>query len=288
MKEYENSIVPLIEANYERFTSVEKLVADYFISNTANQSFSSKEMAERIHVSESSLSRFAKKLGYSGYREFLYNYRPALRGGAQGVGKTSSEVLSAYQELLGKTYNLIDEAQIARVAEKMRDKRRIFLYGFGSSGLAAQEFKLRLLRLGLDAEAVTEFHELVMNEARLTGDCLVIGISLSGATREIIDAMREAAKKGASTVFVTSGNGGGLQEMFDEVVFTAVKKNLEYGNVISPQFPILVFLDILYARFVNANGESAGDEDTALWSKLKKYHNGNNSEHKRGTFPLRS
>lgn len=273
MAEYENSIVPLIEANYERFTSVEKLVADFFIANTKNQNFSAKEMAKHLHVSEASLSRFAKKMGYAGYREFVYHYQPSVQSSPPSVGEPSLEVLHAYQELLNKTYNLIDEAQIARIVALLAKKKRIFIYGFGSSGLAAQEFKLRLLRLGLDAEAVTEFHELVMNEARLNGECLVFGISLSGATREITDAMRDAAAKRAATVYLTSGSGNGWQEMFDEVVFTAVKKNLEYGNVISPQFPILVLLDIIYAGYLNADAEStARGHDTALWSKLKKYH----------------
>lgn len=273
MTEYENSIIPVIEANYDRFTSVEKIVADFFIGNTKDMDFTAREMAKRLHVSEASLSRFAKKLGYGGYREFIYNYQPSFQSSTHYVGEQSTEVLNAYQELLNKTYNLIDEAQIARVVELLMKKKRIFVYGFGSSGLAAQECKLRFLRLGLDVEAITEFHELVMNEARVNEDCLVIGISLSGATREITDAMYEAAEKNAATVYITSHNEDSWREEFDEVVLTAVKKNLEYGNVISPQFPILVFLDIIYAGYLaEASADDGKKHDTTLWSKIKKYH----------------
>lgn len=81
-----------------------------------------------------------------------------------------------------------------------------FLYGFGSSGLAAQEFQLRLLRLGMDAEAITELHQMVLNEARITNACLVIGISLSGATRELIDALDRAKARGAAVIYLTSSN----------------------------------------------------------------------------------
>lgn len=273
MAEYENSVIPLIEANYDRFTSVEKLVADFYISNTADMDFSAKCIAEYLHVSEASLSRFAKKIGYSGYREFIYNYQPSVQTEMPKVDEQSTEVLGAYQELLNKTYNLIDEAQILRIVHLLMDKRRIFVYGFGSSGLAAQEVKLRFVRLGLDVEAITEFHELIMNETRVNSDCLVIGISLSGATTEIIDAMHEAAGKKAATVFVTSHNESSWREEFDEVVLTAVKKNLEYGNVISPQFPILILLDIIYARYLGLNNENTGKKhDTTLWAKIKKYH----------------
>lgn len=275
MLPYENSIVPLIEANYDRFTSAEKTVADFFISNGKEMDFSAKVMAKQLHVSEASLSRFAKKMGYDGYREFIYHYKPSLPAGTHYVGERSAEVLNAYQELLTKTYNLIQEEQVERIVKLLLQKRRIFVYGFGSSGLAAQELKLRLIRLGLDVEAITEFHEMVLNETRVQGECLVIGISLSGQSREVTDAMLEAAGKGAATVFITSHNEKCWQEAFDEVMLTAVKKNLEYGNVISPQFPILVLLDIIYAGCLEKMGGAIErrNPDTAMWSRLKKYHN---------------
>ncbi len=274
MSLYQNSIVPAIEANYDRLTSAEKTVADFFISNTRDMDFSAKCMAGLLHVSEATLSRFAKKTGYSGYREFIYYYKPSLPVSTPYVGERFVEVLNAYQELLSKSYNLIQEDQIARITRLFHQKRRIFAYGFGSSGLAAQELKLRFLRLGVDVEAITEFHEMVLNQVRVKEDCLVIGISLSGATREVTDAMEEAARKGAATVFITSHNESSWQETFDEVVLTAVKKNLEYGSVISPQFPILVFLDILYASYIGETSQEEGlKNDTSLWTKIKKYHN---------------
>lgn len=271
---YENSIIPVIEANYDRFTATERTIADFFISNGKEMDFSAKVMADLLHVSEASLSRFAKKMGYDGYREFIYNYRPSLPADTHYVGQRSAEVLNAYQELLSKTFNLIREEQVERVVKLLLEKQRIFIYGFGSSGLAAQELKLRLMRLGLDAEAITEFHELVLNEARIRKECLVIGISLSARSGEVTDAMQEAAKRGAATVFITSRNESYWQEAFDEVVLTAVKKNLEYGNVISPQFPILVLIDIIYAgcleKIAGINGRK--EKDTELWDRIKTYH----------------
>lgn len=275
MMPYKNSIVPFIEANYDRFTSAERTVADFFISNGKEMDFSAKVMAKKLHVSEASLSRFAKKMGYDGYREFVYHYKPSLPSGTQYVGERSSEVLNAYQELLTKTYNLIQEEQVERIVQNILQKRRIFIYGFGSSGLAAQEWKLRLVRLGLDVEAITEFHELVLNEKRVWEECLIIGISLSGQSKEVTDAMLEAAKKGASTIFITSQNEKCWQQAFDEVMLTAVKKNLEYGNVISPQFPVLVLLDIIYAGCLEKLGGAMerSNPDTETWFRLKKYHN---------------
>lgn len=269
--DYRPTVIPIIEANYDRFTPMERIIADFFIKNTEDMDFSSKAMAGKLHVSEASLSRFAKKMGYAGFKEFVYHYSPSIKMPAPEASIQSLEVLNAYQELLNKTYNLMDESQMKRIVSLLEKKPRIFVCGFGNSGLAAQEFKLRFLRLGLDVRANTEFHELLIHMARVDENCLVIGISLSGATREITDTLREAARAKAATVYITSHNEKRWQAAFDEVVLAAVKKNLEYGDVISPQFPILVLIDILYAGYLARHADEE-KYDTTLWARIKKYH----------------
>ena len=59
MEYYIKSVVPVIERNYDNFTAVEKSIADFFIHNQTKVDFSSKSVADRLYVSEASLSRFA-------------------------------------------------------------------------------------------------------------------------------------------------------------------------------------------------------------------------------------
>ena len=68
MEQYEKNIIPQIESIYNSFTPLEKTIADFFISNTEKIDLSSKSVSSRLYVSEASLSRFAKKCGYKGYR----------------------------------------------------------------------------------------------------------------------------------------------------------------------------------------------------------------------------
>lgn len=60
MEYYVKSVVPIIKMNYEKFTTVEKSIADFFIQNHERVDLSSKAMADRLYVSEASLSRFAR------------------------------------------------------------------------------------------------------------------------------------------------------------------------------------------------------------------------------------
>ena len=59
--EYLKSVIPVIESNYDNFTTVERSIADFFIYNREEMDFSAKAVAGKLFVSEASLSRFAKK-----------------------------------------------------------------------------------------------------------------------------------------------------------------------------------------------------------------------------------
>ncbi len=268
-----NSMIPIIEAHYDSFTNIEKYIGDFFLANETILDFSSNKIAGQLHVSPASLSRFAQKMGYRGFQEFIYHYSESFQNSNQQLQAEAVNVMNAYEELIHRTQSLMNDHQLEQIATHISHAKRIFLYGFGSSGLAAEEFRLRLIRLGLDVEAITEFHQLVMNRARIHKECLVIGLSLSGESAEIIDAMKEAGEKGATTIFITSNQHTQLQSFIDEVVFVAVKKNLEYGNVISLQIPILLVLDVIYSKclkYISRN--TAASYDKLLYNKIKKYH----------------
>ena len=62
--------------------------------------------------------------------------------------------------------------------------------------------------------------------------------------------LREAHKRGARTILITANNKEIYDQFCTEVVLIPSLKHLNHGNVISPQFPILVMLDIIYSCYV--------------------------------------
>ncbi len=125
MDYYVKSVIPVIESNYENFTALERTIADFFMKNQKKVDFSAKEIAKRLFVSEASLSRFAKKCGYRGYREFIYQYEETFEEKNKELTGHTRQVLNTYQELLNKTYSLMDEAQIVRICEKLGQAKRV-------------------------------------------------------------------------------------------------------------------------------------------------------------------
>ena len=80
MDDLNKSVIPVIESVYENFTNLEKNIADFFINNVdKDEDFSAISISKKMHVSEATLTRFAKKCGYSGYREFIYVHKSIVK-----------------------------------------------------------------------------------------------------------------------------------------------------------------------------------------------------------------
>ena len=216
MEYYIKSVIPVIESNYNKFTMVEKTIADFFINNQKKINFSAKSVAAKLFVSEASLSRFAQKCGYRGYREFIYQYEESFVEKKEFMTGNTLMILNAYQELLNRSYSLVDEKQIERIGSYLNATKKVIVCGKGSSGLAAREMEIRFMRIGVD----------------------------------VIFLLKEAKKRGAKTVLFTANNRDDYKEFCTEVLLIPSLRHLNHGNVISPQFPILIMIDIIYSYYV--------------------------------------
>ncbi len=256
MMEYtEKSALPLIESTYEDLTATEKQVADYFLEKNELHDFSLKHVAAILNVSEATLVRFSKKIGFKGYREFIYQYEKSLAASKpnENVTESSLQVLNAYQDLLTKTYSLIREEQIGACAKMISQANRVYVMGIGSSGYAAREMAYRFMRVGLDIEAFDDIDMIRMISVFRKESDLVIVLSLSGSRQELLESLRVSHERGAKTMMITSSRYEYLNDFVDEVIVVPSLLHLNHGNLISPQFPLLVMIDILYAACTRYN-----------------------------------
>lgn len=244
------SVIPTIIEHYEEMTSVEKVIADYFIENRHKDNFSSRSVKEKLFVSEASLSRFAQKCGFRGYREFIYRYEESFMSDQSEMSYNFQAVLNTYHQLLNQIVNYVDDKQIEHFSNLINDAKNVLVLGIGSSGLAAKEMKNRFMRLGVLMEAVNEADEMKMQSLFQDNQTLVIGISLSGKKKEVLFSLKHAHMQGAKTVIITA-NRNDIFDYCDEVIIVPSFRDLDSGNSISPQFPILIILDICYNHFLH-------------------------------------
>lgn len=257
---YLKSVIEIIESNYNNFTPTEKNIADFFIHNDKKMDFSAKKIADMLFVSEASLSRFAQKCGFRGYREFIYEYRQSFVEKQAEITNNISKVLETYQKLLNKTHSLVDENQIKRVINYLNEAEKVFVCGKGSSGLAANEMETRFMRIGVNIDSITDTDQMKMRAVFHSENSLVVGLSISGETEEVLYFLKKAHNKNAKTILVSSQNKEELKDFCDEIVLVPSLKHLNHGNVISPQFPLSIMVDLFYSFFV--------DEDKNLKEKM--------------------
>lgn len=236
-------------------TAVERSVADFFIGNKDDMDFSSKNISRVLYVSEATLSRFSQKCGYKGYREFIFSYERDLKfeqkseGTEKDVGLFARRVQNSYQKLLQENFRILDEEQVRRVAGMLNISKRVLIFGIGNSGYAAEEFQLRFMRIGMDVNAVTDSHMMKIGAALAGEETLVIAITLSGETAEVLESIRIAKSRGASIICMTAVSGSSVAKESQEVIQVAALKNLDTGTKISPQFSILAIMDVLYSYY---------------------------------------
>jgi len=255
MISFQNETKQAIEKAYKNLTAVERSVADFFIGNKDDMDFSSKNISRSLYVSEATLSRFSQKCGYKGYREFIFSYERDLKyeqrseENEKDVGLFLSRVHNSYQKLLQENFRIIDEEQIRRLAGMLNISKRVLVFGIGNSGYAAEEFQWRFMRIGLDVNAVTESHMMKISAALAGQETMVIAMTLSGETAEVLESIRIAKSKGASIICVTSASSSTIAQESQEVIQVAALKNLDTGTTISPQFSFLTVMDVLYSYY---------------------------------------
>ena len=278
-------IIDIIENSLDSMTGLEREIAHYFLNSTNIQDdLSSLQVTKQLHISQAALTRFAKKCGFKGYREFKFQYQQQTTASEPEVPSLghdlSRRVLRNYTQLRMQTEEVIDEDKLQRIATLIEDADRVYFFGIGSSGLVARDMKLRFMRLGVVCEALTDQDGFAWTTSILDKNCLVIGFSLSGQTQSIIDSLIDAKNMGAKTVLVT-GQPQNVQQDFTEILAVALQSKPEFILRISAQFPMLLMIDLIYAFFLEINREKKEKIFNSFWEnqKLNGYHRRNT--HKR-------
>ena len=231
-----------------------------------------QNVAEKLYVSQASISRFAKKCGFVGFREFIFAFLDSVRVKKPNANMITQNVFNTYQDLLNKAYSIIDNDQIQRVVRMLVNSKKVIAVGKGSSGYAASEMESRFVRVGLDIDSLTDSDRIRMQSVFLKDGDTVVAFSISGKTEDILFLLRSAHDRGKKTIFFTSADSQALHEFCDEVVVVSSLEYLENGNLISPQFPMLLVLDLVYSEYINIDSviKSAILEDTVTTLNKKE------------------
>lgn len=189
------TIYDQIESALDLMTDLEREIACYFMGQPISKdALASTIVTKQLHISQAALTRFAKKCGFKGYREFVFEYLKSHETISQQLyglqNDNTKKVFMNYQEMVSKSADIIDEEQLLEVSHMIEQADRVYFYGKGSSSLVAKEFKIRLMRLGVICEALDDTDSFSWTNSIVNDRCLVIAFSLSGNTNSVIAAFK--------------------------------------------------------------------------------------------------
>ncbi|APC49389.1 MurR/RpiR family transcriptional regulator [Virgibacillus halodenitrificans] len=239
------SILDQIQLKYQTLSNTEKKIADYVMqNNTTLLNIHIKELAQQIDVSVATITRFCRKVGASGFVEFKILLRDAVERRDEPHDAIET-VDSIYQTIIKSTNSLTNIQDYKTACSWVLDSEQIHIYGLGSSGLSAQELKTRIARMGLFVDTHIDSHAMIINASILTERDVVIAISSSGQTKEIIEAINLAKQKGARVISITNYSETDLANSSDLILYTASIQHYLDKGFLNSQLSILISLDIL-------------------------------------------
>ncbi|MCA1771509.1 MAG: MurR/RpiR family transcriptional regulator [Halomonas sp.] len=212
-----HDLLDRIRQRLEDLNRSERKVANVIIDDpAAATSLSIASLAQAASVSEPTVNRFCRNFGAKGYPDFKIKLAQSLAGGTPYVTRAVEPGDSATQytqKIFGATIAALDEAQrevdmgaVERMVDYLTQAKQIHFFGLGASGAVAQDAQHKFFRFNLPVMVhIDVLMQRMIAAACHTGDVVVI-ISYTGRTRELVDIARVARESGAVVLGITAPN----------------------------------------------------------------------------------
>jgi len=218
------------------------------------------ELAEICAVGEATILRFCRKIGYKGYQDFKLAAAQEITNSPSkpSIEDTHiSRIRFNMQKVIEDTNQVLDAKSLDVAIEWMDTYHDIVIYGVGHSGITALDFQSRLMRVGKNVQVIADPHFQVMRSCSASEQTLVIAISLTGSTKDVVDAVSIAKDKGAKVIAITSYVRSPLTKFADTVLLTSGKESpLDGGSMVGKVSQLFV-IDALCTGLILKNMDYA-------------------------------
>lgn len=220
-----------LRASYSYMSRVERQIADLILSQPDQFiALTMAQLSAREGVSQGSINNFARKFFSCGFSALKLYVAADLTPPAdtslpdvlpQAVKTCMRNNIDINRSFFDITAQLNDEEVLARVVQRILSARKIDIYGVYHSGITARDLCFQLISLGIPANYVEDTFMCAVSASTLDKNALVIAVSSSGRTSEIIDAVQIAKENGAGVVCLTTNPFSPLAKLSDDVLLSA-------------------------------------------------------------------
>lgn len=242
----------------------ERRVADYILDNINEViHLSITKMAENAGASEATVVKFCQHIGYSGYQELKIilaqagekEHREHIYGEIEAnddINIIIEKIFQIYNQSLNNTKELLQNTDVKISIEMILKARRLYFFGFGASGIVAEDADLKFKRINYISEALIDNHKQKTAGALLTKEDVVIAISDSGKTKELIESLEIVKHTMAKIIAITSNLGSPITKLADITLLTSSQETPFRGSALASRMAQLAVIDVLFLGVATA------------------------------------
>lgn len=274
-----------IRQRYPQLAQSDRKLADFILAQPdLARHLSSQQLASQSGVSQSSVVKFAQKLGFKGFPALKLALSEALASNANPhsvpvhnqicgddpLRLVGEKLIKDNVAAMHASLDVNTEDKLLETVNLLRNARRIVLTGIGASGLVARNFSWKLMKIGLNAVSEQDMHALLATVQAMTQDDLLLAISYSGARREINLAADEMLRVGGKVVAITGFSPNALQQRATHCLYTIAEEQATRSAAISSTSAQMMLTDLLFMALVQQDLERAPERIRHSEALVKK------------------
>lgn len=279
------NIIPMVTSLRLNSHKQEKILCEFILNFPSDIiHYSITEFSSKSKVSNASIVRFTQKLGFNGFHDFKMSLAQEI---AQKDENDNSLIFGPFEKedsieiiaqkfykinitALEHTMSIMNYNEVYKAAKMILSARKVHFFGIGYSGITALDSKYKFMRIGIDSDAYTDGHTMIMMSAIMQKDDLVFAISHSGNTREIVHSLKVAKECGAKIICISSSLNSEIVQFADAIaIYVSTESKFQSGSV-STKIAQFFVLDLIYTEVVKNSLYNANELKNRTTRVLKK------------------
>ena len=258
----------LLQQRQGQLTRSGHAVADYLLQHADEaQYLSISSLARECNVAEATVFRFCRALGFDGYHEMRIALAQANATGTMSSQRelqpgASTETLFEHASArlftaINGTQNALSAEAVDEAARMLREAKQVFCFGQGDSMLLANDICARFASLSTKFRTSGDSHLQLLTASLMNEADVVLFVSYSGATRDMMETLRTAKAAGAKIILLTHYEDSPGASLADVVLRCGAQESPLDSGSIPIKVAVLYVGEVLVLRYILDSPEQA-------------------------------
>ena len=256
--EKQKSVMDTIHILYDDFFEQERKIANYIIQNhTKVVNMTIGELAKSCGTSVATISRFCRKCDVEGFHQLKIQLaKEIVESGLEtpvsnhisrtDIGQSLQNILANKIDEMKQTISLTDEHQLNAILDYIKSARIVQFVAVGNTIPVALDGSFKFNEIGIKSVAGTIWETQMAFSLSLGRDDVMIAISNSGESRQVVKMVQEAKKHGVVTVGITNNPNSSVGSSVDYHIQTATREKLFLNEICFSRVSAMTVIEILY------------------------------------------